>query len=183
MSQDRFITRHTQNNVNPLFVERWSPRQYSNSPVKQDDLATIFDAARLSPSCFNAQPWHFISCTEKSHSEFLDLLIEGNQAWAKTAPIIGFIVFNKHFEHNNKSNIHASFDTGAAWMALSLQASLLGYYAHGMGGIKYEDVYNKFAINPDKQTVICAFTLGKIENNNEENITTRKPLESIWQHY
>ena len=34
-----------------------------------------------------------------------------------------------------RENSLAEFDCGAAWMALTIQARLLGYYTHGMGGM------------------------------------------------
>ena len=176
-----FSSRDAGASVNPLFVQRWSPRAYLNESIPEQDLRTIFDAARWSPSCFNEQPWLFLTSTDESRDKFLHLLVEANQRWAKTAPLIGFVVAAKAFERNGKENFHAMFDVGAAWMALNLQASLLGYYAHGMGGINYDAVYTELAINPETHQVICGFTLGKIDPKADEEITERKPLAQCWQ--
>lgn len=176
-----FSTRDPAKLVDKLFVERWSPRQYSSEPVDQQSLNAIFDAARWTPSCYGEEPWQFISSTEQSYEQFLGLLVEANQQWAKSAPVIGFVIASKQFVKNGKDNFHAMFDTGAAWMAMNLQASQLGYYAHGMGGIDYEGVYKAFDINPQTHQVICGFTLGKVDPQSDEAITGRKPLSEIWQ--
>jgi nitroreductase len=46
--------------VEPLILERWSPRAFDGSAIPDADLETIFDAARWAPSAFNAQPWRFL---------------------------------------------------------------------------------------------------------------------------
>ncbi len=176
-----FSVRDAEDSVAPLFVERWSPRAYLQEAISDKDLATIFDAARWSPSCFNEQPWQFITSTPTSYGQFLSLLVDANQAWAKTAPVIGFVVAAKNFARNGNENIHAGFDTGAAWMAVNLQALKLGYYAHGLGGIEYDEVYKAFDIDPATHQVICGFTLGKVNLAAGEEITGRKALEDIWR--
>ncbi|ARN74712.1 nitroreductase family protein [Oceanicoccus sagamiensis] len=176
-----FSVRDAVDTVAPLFVNRWSPRAYLQEAISDQDLATIFDAARWSPSCFNEQPWQFITSTPTSYGKFLSLLVDANQAWAKTAPLIGFVVASKTFARNGNENMHADFDTGSAWMAVNLQALKLGYYAHGMGGIEYDQVYQAFDIDPATHQVICGFTLGKVNLAADEEITTRKPLADIWR--
>jgi nitroreductase len=109
--------------------------------------------------------------------------------WAKNASVLGFIISKKHFTHNDKNNRWANFDTGAAWMGLTLQARKFGLYTHGMAGIKRDEVYQIFGIDQEKYRVICAFALGiidKPENLDEsfqkiEKPSARKPLEEIWK--
>ena len=67
--------------VDPLFLERWSPRAFDGSAIPQADLDTIFDAARWAPSAFNYQPWRFLYAHRDTPdwSRFLDLLLPFNQ--------------------------------------------------------------------------------------------------------
>ena len=46
--------------VDPLFLDRWSPRAFSGEALSEADLLTILVAAHWAPSAFNAQPWRFI---------------------------------------------------------------------------------------------------------------------------
>jgi len=167
--------------IEPLIAHRWSPRAYLSDPVGEQDLALVFEAARLAPSCYNEQPWRFFTSTENSRALFLDLLVEGNQAWAKTAPVLGFIAASRRFERNGKENYHAAFDSGAAWMAMSLQARALGLYTHGMGGIEYERVYEALGLDRDQYQVICGFSIGRLDPAGNEPLTGRKPAADIWR--
>ena len=175
--------------VDDLFHRRWSPRAFDAKPVPRRDLEIIFEAARWSPSCFNEQPWRFLTSTASSRDRFLDALVEGNQAWAKSAPVLGFITTEKLFGRNDKPNDHAEFDAGAAWMALTLQARMRGLYTHGMAGIHRDRIYEDFGIDRQTTQLICAFALGYIGNPEilpdkylaTEKPSPRKPLADIWR--
>ena len=39
--------------VEPLFVARWSPRAMSGEPISDEELLTLFEAARWAPSTYN----------------------------------------------------------------------------------------------------------------------------------
>lgn len=51
--------------------QRKSIRTYQDKPVPQETLQRILEAARLSPSAVNCQPWHFIVVTEKEKRKAL----------------------------------------------------------------------------------------------------------------
>lgn len=180
-----FSARITTTGVDPLFTERWSPRAFEKVALDRDVLKRIFDAARWSPSCFNAQPWRFYTSTENTFGDFLDLLVEGNQGWAKDVSVIGFLVAEKNFEHNGKPNAFAQFDSGAAWMGMTLQARMEGLYTHGMGGIHADKAAEYLRLDSDKQEVIMGFTIGKLAELNEEQIKSEVPndrlaLNDVW---
>lgn len=172
------------------FPTRWSPRSYKKTDIPETDLKTIFDAARWSPSSFNEQPWLFItSGNEDEFNLFLNLLTEDNQTWARDASVLGFVFGKRHFARNNRNNKFYFFDSGAAWMAMTLQARKLGLYTHGMGGIKTDEICSALKVPEDKYEVICGFVIGVIDRpgNLPEEIaekempTPRKPLEEIWR--
>ena len=175
--------------VHDMFHRRWSPRSFNKVDISAADLTTIVDAARWSPSCFNGQPWRIYTSTSTSFDKFYDLLMEGNQVWAKNAAVLGFMVAQLHFDHNGKANPYAEFDTGAAWLALTLQARKMGLYTHGMGGIHHDKVYAALNIDKEKYKVICGFAIGVIDTPDKlpedkrkmEQPSSRKPLADIWQ--
>jgi len=176
--------------VDAQFYKRWSPRSFKKTAIPETVLASLFDAARWSPSCFNEQPWLFVtSSSDEDFGLFLDLLVAKNQEWAKNASLIGFIFAGRNFSHNNKPNAWAPFDYGAAWMALALQASQYGLYAHGMGGIKKDEVYGKLHVPEGRYEVICGFALGVIDTPEKlsaelagnEMPSPRRPLTAMWK--
>ena len=121
--------------VDPMFPGRWSPRALDPEPLPEEAVASLFEAARWAPSCFNEQPWLFVYGTgEEKLATFLEILREGNRTWAKNAPVLAILFARKTFARNEKPNRWAGLDCGAAWMSLALQARTMGLYAHGMAG-------------------------------------------------
>lgn len=153
--------------VDPLFLERWSPRAFDGSEVPDEDLATIFEAARWAPSAFNSQPWHFLYAKrgDANWARFLSLLIPFNQGWAHTASVLVYIVSDSlpmtdRDGAPKESSTHA-FDTGAAWVSLALQATRMGYHAHGMSGIQQELARAELGL-PDRYHLNAACVIGRI---------------------
>src|SRR5262245_53806068 len=119
--------------VEAQFTARWSPRAFAPTPVTKEQLATLFEAARWAPSCYNEQPWLVGYATSAADRErMLVLLVEGNRSWASKAPVLGIAFARRNFTHNGKPNRWGPFDTGAASFALALQAHALGLATHFM---------------------------------------------------
>lgn len=187
---NNFTNRNPLPNVSELFHQRWSPRAFKKNIIPPPTIEAIFDAARWAPSCFNEQPWFFVTSSgENDFDSFLGLLNESNQVWAKNAGVIGFIFAKKAFTHNGTDNNKAKFDCGAAWMSLTLQANIHGLYTHGIGGIDYANVYKTLNISTDDFDIICGFALGDIDQadslpkilSEKEKPSGRKSLNQIWQ--
>lgn len=148
--------------VNPLIIDRWSPRSFSNEPLTEAEVASIFEGARWAPSSFNRQPWLFVYETDGPDREIFDsLLMPGNQVWATKAPLIGFIFANTKSPDGRRPR-SAQFDTGAAWMSMALQARSLGIYTHAMAGIDYDSVNEKLGVSDEFYTAMCGFVAGRI---------------------
>ena len=75
-------------------------------------------------------------------------------------PCWGFLIGRNSFKDKAKENQLAQFDCGAAWMALSMQARILGYFTHGMGGIDRDIVRDTLA-RCEEHKVIMGFAVGK----------------------
>jgi Nitroreductase family len=52
--------------IDPLFHNRWSPRSMTGEELDDEDIMTLFEAARWAPSSFNNQPWRFIYAKRNS---------------------------------------------------------------------------------------------------------------------
>ena len=148
--------------VAPMFVERWSTRAFDPTPLPEEQIQSLFEAARWAPSCFNEQPWHFVYASEGAGRErLLSLLNDWNRGWAQHAPVIAFVAARRSFKKNSKPNRWAAFDTGAAWMALALEARSLGLYTHAMGGVDFEQAYKTLDLDPEHYDVLCAVAIGR----------------------
>ena len=190
MEKDLFSSR-INGVADKVFIERWSPRSFVSDTIPELDLKKIIDAARWSPSTINEQPWLFFTASRKSlkFQEFIKCLNEGNQVWAKHSSVIGFVIARRFFKNKPKENSLADFDCGAAWMALTIQARLLGYYTHGMGGINRAEIEELLNLDVKKQKVMMGFALGKRadasalpeELRKKENPSSREELGDIWK--
>ncbi|MGZ8286594.1 MAG: nitroreductase family protein [Allosphingosinicella sp.] len=153
--------------IDPLFLERWSPRAYDSSEMPEEDLLALFEAARWAPSAFNSQPWRFLYARrgEADWERFLGLLIPWNQAWARSASALVYILSDT-LPATDKAGEPApsrthSYDAGAAWMGFALQATRLGYQAHGMSGVDFERVREALRV-PERYRIEAAAVVGRL---------------------
>jgi nitroreductase len=124
--------------IHELIARRWSPYAYADRPVSDTDLRSLFEAARWAASSYNEQPWSYIVATKANPSEFerlLSCLVEGNQAWAKNAPVLGLGCTSLLFKLNGKPNAAAIHDLGLASATLTIEATVRGLFVHQMIGI------------------------------------------------
>lgn len=184
----RIVTRP----VDPLFLDRWSPRAFDGSALPQTDLDTMLDAARWAPSAFNYQPWRFLYAhrDDADWARFLDLLLPFNQEWVRNAGALLFILSDTlssapGSDVAKPSHSH-SFDAGAAWALLALQATRLGYHTHAMTGVDFDRARAELAV-PDRFRVEAAVAVGRMGDKailpealqSREAPSDRKPVESI----
>ena len=152
--------------VAPMFLERWSPRAFTGEPIPQDTLLTIFEAARWAPSSGNMQPCRLVWARRDTPHwpTLLDLLNAGNQGWCARAAALVAVVAKTTTppgqDGTEKPSRSHAFDTGAAWMAMALQAQALGWSAHGMLGIHLGRIPQALRLPLDHE-VQCLVAIGR----------------------
>ena len=153
--------------IDPLFLERWSPRAFTAEPMPHETLLTMLEAARWAASSFNAQPWRFVyALRDTPHWDLLlSLLVPFNQDWAKQASALIFVVSKTTSRSPKTGEEHPSpthsFDTGAACGFMVLQALKLGWHAHGMVGFDHERAPMTLSV-PKDFVVEAAFAIGRL---------------------
>lgn len=142
---------HSDSNVLPVFLERWSPRSFADRDVSPTDLRTVFEAARWAASSYNEQPWRFFVGTRGSeaYEKIFGSLGEFNQKWAKSAPVLILGAASTKFSHNGSPNPVALYDLGAAAATLCYQASALGLHTHQMAGYDRDIARKAFGVPDD----------------------------------
>jgi len=73
--------------ITDLLRRRVAVRAFLDRPVPEDVLADMLEAARLSPSGGNEQPWRFGVVTDRGLIEQIADIADG-QSWIATAPLI-----------------------------------------------------------------------------------------------
>lgn len=174
--------------INSVFVNRWSPRGMTGEELDDEDLMALFEAARWAPSSYNNQPWRFIYAKRntKSWNSLFDLLVEGNKAWAKDSAALVVLISRKNFEYNGKPSVTHQLDAGAAWENLALEACFRGIVTHGVEGFDYQRARQELDI-PEDYDVMAMIAIGKKGSKEKlpgplrdrESPTDRKPLTEI----
>lgn len=174
--------------VQPLFLNRWSPRAMSGENLEEEEFMPLFEAARWAPSSYNNQSWRFIYTTRESENwnTFMQLLDEGNRSWCKDGAVITLIVSKKTFDHNGEVSRTHSFDVGAAWQNLALEGARRDLVVHGLEGFDYEKAREKLDV-PEEFDIEAMAVIGK--RGSEEKLpeslqereapSSRKKLDKI----
>ncbi len=176
--------------VHDLIRGRWSPRAFANRTVESEKLLIMLEATRWAASCFNEQPWSFIVATQGEPAEYdrlFSCLVEFNQSWAKSAPVLMLSVAKMHFEQSGTENLHAFHDVGAAVSNLATQALALDLFVHQMAGFDGAKARSLFDI-PVGWEPVAMMAIGYLgdpqilpESLREKEVAprTRKPLKEM----
>ena len=156
--------RQPDHEIDPLFLERRSPRAFTGEAMPEAELMRMFEAARWAPSSYNSQPWRFIyALRDDAHWEtLLGLLVPGNQKWAKDTGALVILVSSSQMKIGDalQPSWSHSLDAGAASLAFQLQAIRQGWHAHGMGGFDKERAISALSV-PDGYRVEAAYAIGR----------------------
>jgi nitroreductase len=174
--------------IEPVFVRRWSPRAMSGEPISDNEMLTLFEAARWAPSTYNEQEWRFLYARRDTPQwpTFFGLLAQGNQAWCVRAALLSVVVAHKVFQANGKPNPVHVFDSGLAYENLALQGAAMGLVIHAMQGFDFDKARTSLSV-PDDYAVCAMFAVGRPGDPNElapgmrerEKPSPRKPVREI----
>ncbi|MFH0898901.1 MAG: nitroreductase family protein [bacterium] len=174
--------------ISNIFLKRQTSRALSEERITDEELMTLFEAARWAPSAYNDQPWRFIY-SYKGTQQWEDLFAimdPFNQGWAKNAAVLVVLISNTCFEKTGKQSPFHTFDAGAAWMCMALQGLMSNIIVDAIGSFDREKTRSLLAI-PETFNVELMMVIGKSgkkealppELQIRENPTGRKPLNEI----
>jgi nitroreductase len=177
--------------IDSQFLDRWSPRAFTGEEISEQTVHTFLEAARWAPSASNSQPWRFIYARRGTvhWDRLLGLLNPSNQVWAQNASVLMVLISKDTFTSPDGKESPApthTFDTGAAWAHLALQATLSGWHAHGMAGFDKVRAVPELGI-PAGYTVEAAIAIGRLGDKKilpeglqaREVPSPRKPVASF----
>ncbi len=180
----------TQYPIEEVLRQRWSPTAFSDQAVEPEKLRSVLEGARWAASSYNEQPWSYIVATQDNPDEFsrlLECLAEGNQVWAKNAPVLMLSVAKLTFTFNGVENRHAFHDVGAASANLAIEAAAQGLFIHQMAGFDVPKAKETYGI-PDGYEPVAAIALGYLGDpqtlsesmqQRQSAPRTRKPLDQF----
>jgi nitroreductase len=174
----------------PELVARRAFRSLSPEPLPGDQVNRLLEAATLAPSCYNNQPWRLIAVAGETLPGLKEALSEGNK-WATRAPLIVVFATKPSLDcRQDAGRDYAYFDLGQAAMALQLQATREGLYAHPISG--YSAVKAAKAVGlPEDFVVLTLVIVGRPGDSSllaewqverERGARQRKPLGELAFH-
>lgn len=128
-------------------------------PVLEEVVDALVEAMRLSPSCFNNQPYRPIFVYGKeSLDSLMTALAKGNE-WARNATLIIVIASKAADDCVIGDRQYFLFDCGLAVGEMMLRATELGLIAHPIAGFSPKKTTELLGV-PDEYTVISFIVCG-----------------------
>ncbi|MCL2213498.1 MAG: nitroreductase family protein [Oscillospiraceae bacterium] len=145
-----------------LAQARRSVREYTDAPVSDAHLATILEAAKVTPSSGNTQPWHIFAIrSPELRAEIV--AASSTQAFIATSPVL--LVICADIPRNTQrygergQHLYCLQDTAALIQNILLQATELGLGTCWIGAFKEEEVSRILRL-PDEMRPIAMTPLG-----------------------
>lgn len=146
--------------VKEAIGSRRALRSLAPVEITDDTVHELAEAARLSASCFNNQPWRFVFVRKPDVLiRMLEALPDGNR-WATAASMIVAVVSREDLDCRIKGRNYFLFDTGMATAHIILRATELGLVAHPIAGFSPKKVREVLGV-PEDMTVITLVIFGR----------------------
>ena len=154
--------------------KRRSVRKYTGAPISRADIEKILDAARMAPSGYNQQPWHFIVVTDRGviqdHSKI--------GIWSeKTSAIIAVVM--------DPSSDFWVEDGSAAIENMLLAATALGYGSCWLQGSTqpHDEMLRQLLNIPGHLNLLSLVSIGVPAHWPQAR--NKKPLEAVvhWETF
>ncbi|MBZ0263788.1 nitroreductase family protein [bacterium] len=153
-----------------LLNKRHASRAISEEIIPEEKIQSILEAVRLTPSCANKQPWHFLMIeSDEGLATARQALTGGNLDWAVTAPLL--VVVYASVEDDCQppdGRVYHRFDCGMSVMNLMLEATAQGLTARPMAGFKPDQIREAFKID-DRFDIVVMLAVG-IKGEDETHV-------------
>ena len=175
----------TEAKLHDLIANRWSPRSFDPTHIiSSEEMNSLLEAARWSPSWNNDQPWRFLfgHRGDKNFEGFVSTLKDFNLVWAPNASALILICAT-----GKKVTKIETFDTGLAVGAITFQGLSMGFHTRQMGGFEKDKISEMFSL-PENVEPIVLIAVGKIKEpvdlsedfqKRENAPRSRKPLSEL----
>lgn len=163
--------------------KRKSVRTYADTPIPDETIREILEAARLAPSAKNLQEWKFIVVKDERTKRALVDVAKGQRFVGEAAAVIaGVATYTAYTMTNGVPACHV--DLAIAMEHIALAAAEKGIGTCWIGAF-YQDGARKLLGVPDDCLVIALMTLGYPREELAPGEKQRKSMEEIlcWERY
>lgn len=163
--------------VHPLLAERFSPVSFDRSADLSDaQVDVLLDAARLTPSAGNSQPWMFIvgRRDDPIHQRIAHHLAPSSARWALDASLLVVNLAHVLVEDTDwEFSEFARYDLGQAVAHMTIQGLVMGLGAHQFRAFDRDAVAREFEV-PAEWEVTSMTALG-VARLAEDGMTKQTP--------
>ena len=135
---------------------RYATRAIKNDSLPAEIIDDLIEAARLTPSCFNNQPWRYLFITgEEAHAKAAAAFSGGNKPWASHAPLL--IVGTTREADDcvlKDGRVYHQFDLGLSMMNIMLAATAHELVARPMAGFDPAIISSAFDLAADEHPLV-----------------------------
>jgi nitroreductase len=171
----------------PELAARRAYRSIAADPLDQEQIERLVAAATLAPSCNNNQPWRIVAVSGDRLAELREALTPGNK-WGTRAPLVVVLATKPSLDCRfDAGRDYAYFGLGMAAMALMLQATREGLYAHPIAGYSASKAAKAIGL-PEDYVPLALVVVGKPgdgellsegQKERERSPRERKPLSEV----
>ena len=157
-----------------IFTEAHTAYRFTDQPVSDEQLKTIYDLAKLAPTAINSQPLRvtFVR-TPAAKQRLLPLLNAGNREKSETAPVVAILAADTDFHENlpriapqtagardrfaTDPALRSRMALNNAWLqagAFILAVRATGLDAGPMGGIDHAGIDAEFFPGSSLRTIL-----------------------------
>ena len=168
-----------ENPVIGLLAARHGSRSFLPDPLPEEVVAELIEAIRLTPSCFNNQPWRYLFLASPEALEKGRRALSRGNSWADRAPllVVGYSRPEDDCVIPDGRRYH-EFDLGMATMDLILAATARGLVARPFAGFspaKLKELFPEHIEGPARALVMLA--VGRLSENEDHLPEEKKGLE------
>ena len=163
-----------------LASKRHSPRAFNGTSLTWNDLSDGFEAARLSSSSYNNQPWRFVVALrgEAGFEALLETAVDVNRKWMKDAGAIVGVMASNVLEKTGEPDHAALLGLGMAVAAMELSFTEKGLASMQVGG--FDRVAFKILLQlPSHLVPVSLLAVGRLPEGHMPSDKTRKSIRDI----
>lgn len=159
--------------VKQAIEKRRAYRGLKRVDIDENLVKDLAEAARLSASCFNYQPWKYVFVYDEEILDRMQDAMSSHNEWTRKASLIIAVFSKKEDDCVVKEREYYLFDTGMATAFMILRATELGMVAHPIAGFDEQKTKDLLGI-PDEYRLITLVIVGRHSEEPTEFMTDKQ---------
>lgn len=144
-----------QSQIVQLLQKRYATRSIGTKTLEESVISDILEAARLTPSCYNKQPWRYLFLeSEEARQKGIETLADANKPWASRAPLLIIGTTREKDDCVLPGRSYHQFDLGLSVMNIMLAATEHDLVARPMAGFSPETARELFGLDKEDEPLI-----------------------------